>query len=201
MQGIKGKINYINQLDYTDLPYPTTLEKGTSLQPPYPTVAEAGCGLVSACMLIEGLAGIVLTVPEAVAFSVEMGANQFGTNMLCFGQAIADRYGLSFEAVDSMESLLACLDEGGMAILNVGKSKGLFSDGGHFILAVKRTGQEVYILDPSATKEKYSAPYRKGLSRMEYPYVIAAEQTVQEQIANRSPACYLFWNKGEDFNP
>lgn len=48
-------MNYINQLNYKEMPYLTNLECPDSVLARKGTVSRAGCGLCCACMLVEGL--------------------------------------------------------------------------------------------------------------------------------------------------
>lgn len=187
-------MEFICQLNYPELPYPTTLTEEAPLLEPYPSIAKAGCGLCSACMLLEGLTGQKLSLKEAVDFSIQNGANHAGTVMKVFAPAFAEKYGLTCAFSSDREELLSCLGAGGMAILNVGVTNGVFSDGGHFILAAKAEGRRVYILDPAYTPEKYEKPWRKAAVRIEYPYVVADIDTAAEQTAVRTPSYYLFQN-------
>ena len=71
----------LNQLDYENILYPTSLVKGEQPAEPYPSVAKAGCGLICACMLVSILTDKQLEPREAVRISVRAGANHFGTDM------------------------------------------------------------------------------------------------------------------------
>ena len=68
----------LNQLDYENILYPTSLAKGEQPAEPYPSVAKAGCGLICACMLVGILTDKQLEPQEAVRISVRAGANHFG---------------------------------------------------------------------------------------------------------------------------
>lgn len=185
-------MKYISQLDYPALPYPTTLTQEAVLAPPYPSVAVAGCGVVCACMLICELSGQPFSVSDAVALSLEAGANHFGTDMGRLAPVIAQRFHLDYTASNDSSALLACLDQHGLAILHAGKTRGTFSDGGHFLLAVKRQGKYVYIMDPSYTKEKYEKEYRKNKVEIVGDYIVTSVDTIIEETKNRDPSYYLF---------
>ena len=137
----------LNQLDYENILYPTSLVKGEQPAEPYPSVAKAGCGLICACMLVS-----ILTDKE----------------------------------------LMNGLRAGAVAIIHAGKPKGLFSDGGHFVLAAKAEGENIYIIDPSFKQEKYDKDYRQGLFTMEPPYIVVSADNVMDQIKYRMPSWYLF---------
>ena len=75
------------QLDYPDLPYPFHGDGRT--------VANSGCGVCCASMLIERLPGISFPPEEAVRFARRCGArDRFGTNFYILGGALAGRFDL-----------------------------------------------------------------------------------------------------------
>lgn len=182
----------LNQLDYENILYPTSLVKGEQPAEPYPSVAKAGCGLICACMLVSILTDKQLEPQEAVRISVRAGANHFGTDMPIFAKEIAERYGLELSSGSSKEELMNGLRTGAVAIIHAGKPKGLFSDGGHFVLAAKAEGENIYIIDPSFKQEKYDKDYRQGLFTMEPPYIVVSADNVMDQIKYRMPPWYLF---------
>ena len=186
-------MEYINQLEYGFLPYPTTLSpEEESPQMPYPTAAKAGCGLACLCMLGEGLGGEKLSMEQCVELSVACGANRDGTDLRKLGPIMAARWKLDYRESSELAELRQCLRAGGMAILNAGRHHGLFSEGGHFLLAVAERNGMLCILDPSYSKEKYAASHRIDAVRIEYPYVIASLDDVVRETQNRSPSYYLF---------
>lgn len=185
-------IRVLKQMDYEHILYPTSLEPGTTPREPYPSVAKAGCGLICACMLVSALTEKKLEPEEAVRISVEAGANYFGTDMQLFSVKIAELYNLNLSVGTAQAELLEGLHAGAAAILHAGKPQGLFSDGGHFVLAVAAKGEDIYVLDPSFRQEKYDKPYRRGLFHMAPPYVVAPIGVVMEQISYRVPSWYLF---------
>lgn len=185
-------IRVLNQLDYEHISYPTSLEPGAAVREPYPTIAKAGCGLICACMLVSALTEKQLEPEEAIRISMEAGANHFGTDMPIFSAKIAEIYDFKLSVGTEQEELLAGLHAGASAILHAGKPQGLFSDGGHFVLATAAKGTSIYVLDPSFRQEKYEKPYRQGLFILEPPYVVTPVQVVMEQIKYRTPSWYLF---------
>ena len=189
-------MKHINQMQYDWLSYPTTIELDAPLSPPYPSVAKAGCGLCSACMVVEELTGIALSVEACVQLSVSLGANYFGTDMKKLGKGLEEKYRLCMKLSNDVEELVNHLTGGGVAIVNVGKPHGVFSEGGHFIFAQRYEDGRIWLSDPSFTKEKYQQPHRKNAVKLEAGYVIARPETVAEESANRDPAFYLFQKDG-----
>lgn len=163
-----------------------------SPQMPYPTAAKAGCGLACRCMLGESLGGEKLSMAKCVELSVAYGANRDGTNMQKLDPVMAERWALDYRESSDPVELCQCLGSGGMAILNAGRPHGLFSEGGHFLLATAERDGMLWILDPSYSKEKYAASHRIDAVRIEYPYVVASLADVARETQNRSPSYYLF---------
>lgn len=187
---------FVNQLEYEWLEYPTTMFPDAVLERPYPSVAKAGCGLCAAVMLIEALTGRRISVEEAIDLSVQAGANCDGTDMKILSKRIAERFGLKAEFSDELRDLTACLDVGGCAILNTGKKNGLFSDGGHYIMAFRYENERIWIADPSFSEEKYMRQDRVNKVIVKSPFVLALLYDIEEQCGNREPAYYLF--QGEE---
>ena len=186
------KMRQINQLNYPDMQYPTTLEAGAQLCPPYPSVAKAGCGLCCACMLVEKMTGCQLALEECVRWSVEIGANTNGTNMVRLGEAIAERYGLQLAMGNDVDAVLRALQAGGCAVVNVGRTEGLFSDQGHFVLAFQYQNGLIWIADPSYTREKYEKECRRDKVRLEGTCVLVTPEALQREAASRKPGFYIF---------
>lgn len=185
----------ISQLEYEQLLYPTTMEEGAELEPPYPSVAKAGCGLCCVCMLAELLAGETLTVEECIQLSIRTGANRFGTDMGRLAPAAAERYGLELTTGSDIAALRDCLRSGGAAIVHVGRPGGALSDGGHFLLAVKAERGLIWLADPSFSREKYEKPCRRDLVSLEQGYVVISEEGLLREARSRTPSFYYFKRK------
>jgi len=189
-------MKYINQLEYRNLLYPTTLERDAPLCAPYPSVAEAGCGLCCACMMINQLTKKQLSVQQCIDLAIKAGANRFGTDLGLLGNALASRYNLAMQVTDSMTQLTNCLRLGGCAVANVGGDRrgyqGVLSCGGHFVLVSKIDRDKVWILDPAYTEEKYQKPHRRVVTEIQGDYVVTRLVVLEEDTRSRSPAFYLF---------
>lgn len=199
-------MRYINQLEYESIPYPTDLEHPDSEFATHGNIRRAGCGLCSACMVVERLRGIQLSVTECRDISVEVGANHaIGTDMKLLAPEIAKRYRLELETTNDPAQLTRCLHQGGAAIVNVGGDReghtGTFSNGGHYIVAIREKGGLFYILDPSWTPEKYQSSPRRERVREVGKLLLAEESVLQEDTANRSPGYYLFSLKESQETP
>lgn len=187
----------INQLDYETIVYPTTLSPDVSLHPPYPSVAQAGCGLCCSIMLLDFLRQTTVSMEDMITLTVTSMANQNGTDMVRLASALCQQYKLTINTTDSLQTLIDGLNRGGAAILNVGGSSkervGTFSQAGHYILATNTVQSYIQIFDPSFSTEKYSHPDRipriklcKDTSLLVKPAVLA------EDLMLRSPSIYLF---------
>ncbi len=198
---------YINQLDHPNMEYITRLEIPDA--DTHTTIATSGCGLCSACMIVDQLTTRVLTLEHARQISYDTKSNlRYGTSMRTFGPRVAEEFGLEFRATDSEEELAEHLRRGGKAILNVrgtvdGKP-GLFAKSGHYIVAIGISGSEICLLDPSCKEEKYNEPFRKEKVRVSYPFLYTDVENLQGEGSPTVPEgkyIYLFSRKGQTMNP
>lgn len=188
---------FINQNDYPNEPYPTHMEL-----PEHPShnnsIADAGCGLCSACMMVDRLTTETLPLLECRDISMACkGNHDSGTNMLVLGPVIAEKYGLTMTTSNDIEDLKKCLQEGGCAILNPGGDHedgyvGVFTRGGHYIVAISVKDDEFCILDPSLRPDKFDMPERKGKVRVEGKFCYTSSQVILDECSNRDPGFYLF---------
>ncbi len=167
-------------------------------------VYYTGCGICSVCMIVENLTDHKFSVEEGVQMSYDTGANQWaGTSLKRLGPAVAERFGLDFCVTDDLGEVLEHLKRGGMAAALVFVQKdtgiGLFTDSGHYITLVSFDGEDVCILDPSYTEEKYEKEGRKGKVKIAYPFLYAAPEVLHRETTSPkekpSPKYYLFSRK------
>ena len=77
------------QLDYAHIPYPSPTS-------PNGTVADNGCGVCAASMLVENMLRIPFPPEESAALAKACGAREgFGTDMYLYAGALAERFCLS----------------------------------------------------------------------------------------------------------
>lgn len=188
---------YLNQLVYPHISYPTDIDEPESDFAVNGTVKRAGCGLCCACMLVELLTLEHFGLTECRDFAMHLRANHgIGTDMTILAPAIAEKYGLILSKTDDTAELVHCLRDGGKAIVNVGGNReghdGIFSAGGHYVLAVSATACEICILDPSWTKEKYTSEPRKLCVRQQEYWLYCAPGVLDKDKATRTPGYYLF---------
>ena len=190
---------YLNQLDYRNVPYYHNIDNG-GVPEERRWISTSGCGICSACMIVEHLTARTLPLEECVRLSERSGANrQIGTRMQYLGPMIAELYGLEYSSTTDIHVLLEHLQKGGEAAVNVGGDHddhiGLFSKGGHYIVAVSYDGEEVCILDPSYKVGKYEEEGRKGKVRVDYPFVYCSAEDLDADVKNKPIPYFLFKRK------
>lgn len=190
-------MKYLNQLEYPDMPYLTDTDHPDSELSTGGTVLKAGCGLCSACMVVDRLTAEKFSLEECIELSVSTGANHGkGTDMKLLAPALAHRFRLILHTSSDVNELRECLQLGGCAIVNVGGDRerytGTFSKGGHYILALSCTDQEICILDPSYTADKYLDEPRASRIRAEDIWIYCSPEVIARDAANRTPSFYLF---------
>lgn len=176
-------MRYLCQLDYPDIPYPTRMGMPEEERKPT-TVKSSGCGLCSACMVVDLLTDKTFTLEDAVKLSIESKANmKAGTDMTIFGPAFAERFGLEVKRTDDLNEAIVHLQNGGKIIAHVGvpegKPIGLFTKGGHYIVLTATDGKSFCILDPSYAPGKFDIPQRAGrVDDKNAPYLYCDVETV-----------------------
>lgn len=193
---------YINQLELASIPYPTDSKHPDSGNYTEGTIATSGCGICSACMMIDRLCTVPLSVEECRDLAMTCGANiDPGTDMTVLGPVLAEKFDLRLLMSDSTEDLIYYLARGGCAILNPGGDRdgyhGLFTAGGHFIVAVSYRNGEFLILDPSMEEDKFDTEERKGRVRTEGNLIYASPAAIEGDTENRRPRYYIFTRKSD----
>ena len=158
---------YYNQLHYPHVLYPILTDM-PELHQDKVTVKQAGCGLCAASMLVENYKKEEFPLIDCLELSLSCHANHSpGTDMDVLAPAVAQKFNLSVVCTDSELLLKEHLQNGYMAIACVAGDRpeedyvGVFSHGGHFVCVVNMDeNEQVTILDPSQTPDKYSIPER-----------------------------------------
>ncbi len=177
------------QLDYAGVPYP-------SPSSPRGTLADNGCGVCCASMLVESMTGRAFPPEEAARMAKECGAREgFGTAMAIFGPAFAQAFGLSCSVTEDAQEAFGFLREGrGMAIANTLGDRegwtGVFSDSRHFIVLAGLCGEEAAVWDPMYRPGRYDIPGRKGNVRMDGTTAYANVEIIEMDCRTRP--YYLF---------
>ncbi len=188
---------YYNQNNYANVHYP-------SPDLPNATLESGGCGVVSSAMIVENLTGKVTDPKDMAAYAIKKGARvSGGTDLNVMAKAISVDYGLIFTTTSDENLLLNHLKAGGMAIANVGGDRpgyvGVFSDGGHYIVAAGLTDDgKIIVLDPGYYVGKFNKAGRAGKVTISGNYCICDITVLAKDTENRSPSYWLFSKKGED---
>ena len=182
---------YYCQNDYDHVPY-------TNPERPTATIASSGCGVCSACMVVENLLGVSFPVEECAKLAQACGARDgYGTDMIILGKALTEKFPLYQINTDDKNEALAFLHEHkGMVIANPGGDReghiGLFTKGGHYIVLAEACRTTVRILDPSLSPTKFECEGRKGEVFVNGTDIYCDIEAVVDDCANRSPAFYMF---------
>ena len=161
----KGPAFYC-QLDYESVPYPSPTSPNGNL-------ADNGCGVCAASMLIENMLGVPFPPEESAALAKACGAREgYGTDLYIYSKALAERFHLGLADTEDVEEAMAFLrTKKGMVIANVRGNRdgyiGVFSDSGHYILVLDAEGDEIAVLDSCYRPGRFDIPGRAGKVRME----------------------------------
>ena len=167
---------YMNQLKHIDIPYNHNMAHGGAPEERR-NVSTSGCGLCSACMVVDALTDKRLELEDCVRLSEDNAANlELGTDMTVLGPVIAEKFGLVYTNTESLDEAIAHLQRGGQIICHVSHpegSIGLFTARSHYIVITSTDGKDFCILDPSYKEGKFDIPERLGKvddSRAPYLY-------------------------------
>ena len=195
-------MKYINQLEYSHIPYPTKVKmEDVPEEKKKTTVRSSGCGLCSACMAVDILTDKTLDIEDCVHISEDCLANHAsGTDMSILGPVIAEKFGLSYAKTNDLDEAIEHLRAGGVIITLVGvpqgASIGLFTKGGHYMLIISTDGKEFCFLDPSYSAEKYKLPERIGrVNEDNAPYLYTDVHTLDSETKPGKVKYHLFARK------
>ena len=190
-------MHYVNQLGYPHVHYEHNVDHGGVI-PERRNIATSGCGLCSACMVVENLTTKHLSVEECVKLTEACGANAtVGSRMRILGPVIAERYGLEYCATNDPNEVTDCLRKGGQVIANVTGDhddyKGLFSDrSGHYVVIIAVDGEELCVLDPSYRFGKFDTDERRNKVRLDIPFIYCSLADMEADVAACEIHYYLF---------
>ena len=185
-------MKYYNQRRYPHIPYPQFMAFPDDPRCKEETVSDGGCGLCSACMVVDHLTMKTLSVRECARLSMEHLANHGdGTDMTVLGPVIAEKYGLEYAASDDIKAAMETVRDGGRVIALVKGStperRGIFSNGGHFVLIISAAEDEICILDPNWSEKKYAAAAEAGLIRMDGCFLYAPGELLHRETMVPNP--------------
>ena len=174
-----------NQNEYADISYPA---KGYETA----TIKSGGCGVCAAVNVVGALTGKAISVRVMRDLAVNGGARvSGGTDMRRLASLICGRYGLKVATTSSLPELQRHLIRGGVAICN-SAGRGMFSTGGHYVVALGILGGKVCIADPGLYTGKYSTAARKTKVTVSGDLVFADAETLNADCIGRAPRYYLF---------
>lgn len=183
-------MSFYRQLDYEHVPYP-------SPSSPNGNLANNGCGVCCAAMIVEALTGQSFPPEQAAVMAKECGAREgFGTDMRIFAPVFAPAKGLHWVSTTDTEVVRAFMESGkGMAIANtVGDREdwvGVFSDSRHYITLCGWDNGTVAVWDPMLSPGRYDTPGRLGKVRLDGNTAYADFSVVVNDCVGR--LYYLFW--------
>ena len=189
---------YLNQLNYRHVHYAHNVENG-GVPEERQCIATSGCGLCCACMMVDHLTYHELSLEECIRMTYETRANRLiGSRLELLGPALAEKFNLEYRYSNEIEDVLQCLRDGGEVIINVGGNRedyvGLYSHGGHYIIAIGYDGKEMCILDPSYKEGKYDIEARAGKVRVDFPFTYCKPEYIVEDTLNK-PICYHLFKR------
>ena len=193
-------MRYLNQLEYRHIPYITHTKDDDILDKVY-NVARSGCGLCCLCMAVDALTTKQLPLEECVSLSEGCGANYgAGTDLSMLSPVVAEKFDLDYRNTSDQGEMLRHLQAGGYAIVHVkrlpGDEVGLFTKSGHYMSVIATDGEEVCILDPSYTPEKYHLEGREGkVDDKNAPFLYCHKDTLHAHTTWDKPKYHLFSRK------
>ncbi|MBQ4342254.1 MAG: hypothetical protein IJC38_00020 [Erysipelotrichaceae bacterium] len=154
------------QLNYEHVFYP-------SLTSPNGNIANNGCGVCCASMVIESLTETKFPIEESARFAKNSGAREgFGTDMSILAPALAKQFQLKVEKTIDPQRVLEFLQSGkGLVIANPAGDRegwiGVFADSRHYVVVASASGSEIEVWDPMYRPGRYDVPKRAGKVRMD----------------------------------
>lgn len=102
---------------------------------------------------------------------------------------LANYTAIPFKPTQSVVELSTALSSGKVAIINSGG--GVFSTGGHYLVALRMAGERVVLFDPNLYAGKYDKPNRTMVT-VKGALITAPASVVAADCANRNPSFYIF---------
>lgn len=174
-----------NQNEYGDLSY---------IAPGYPsaTIKSGGCGVCAAVNVVGALDGKCISVRVMRDLAINGGARvSGGTDMKRLSSLICKQYGLQCTQTSSITELQAHLKRGGVAICNTA-GRGMFSTGGHYIVALGMLDGKVCFADSGLYTGKYSTAARRAKVTVSGDLIFAKPGVLDADCVGRWPRYYLF---------
>ena len=173
-----------NQNAYGGLSYPA---------PGYPsaTVKSGGCGVCAAVNAVGALTGKSVSVKAMRDLAISCGARvSGGTDMKKLTQQLCKTYGLKCVQSNHLSELTAHLKAGGVAICNTA-GRGMFSTGGHYVVALGFLGDKLCLADPGLYVGKYATARRRAAVQVSGDLLLTDAATLDADCVGRWPRYYL----------
>lgn len=148
-------------------------------------------------MVVETLLGYPFPLEKSADFALEHGARvPGGTDMGVLSRALEEAFGLKVTRTDSITVLRAALEQGSIAVVNVGGDragyKGVFSDSGHYLVVLAEAPDGRLVLaDPYLYAGKYDKPHRQAVEVVGN-LLYAPPDVVNKDAENRRPRYTVF---------
>lgn len=178
-----------NQNDYAGIAYPA---------PGYmtATIKSGGCGVCASVNAVGALTGKMVAVQLMRDLAVEGGARvSGGTNMQKLTALVCQKYNLRCATTSSISVLRSHLKKGGVAICNTA-GNGMFSTGGHYVVALGELSGKICIADPGLYTGKYSGAKRRAKVTVSGDLLLADAGTLDADCSGRWPRYYLLSKGG-----
>ena len=195
-------MKHIIQRKYSYIPYPQIMDEPDNPRGKKGTIRSGGCGICSACMIVDQLTTEKFSVRECAQLSFSVGGNHAdGTDMTRLGPALAEKFNLAYRETYDVAEAVKALHEGGRVIALVGgiepDNRGIFTAGGHYIVLIAADEQdEICILDPNWTSKTFPKWEKQGLVRTDGTLVFTTPAVLhQEGKKLGDPTYYIFRRK------
>ena len=193
-------MRHINQRRYSYIPYPQHTEEPDNPRGKKVTVRNGGCGLCSACMVVDQLTTEKFSVREAAELSVAVGGSHgSGTDMEVFGPVVAEKFNLDFGMTSDINEAIEAIRDGGRVIARMANlephHKGIFTKKDHYITVIAATIDEVCIFDPSWSSKKFTKWEKEGLVRLDGTLVYTTPEILHNERNTFVPSYYIFRRK------
>lgn len=161
------------------------------------SIYNSACGPASLCNALRAAriadVGLETMCKLAVAAKARVDG---GTDMPVLLKAAAAKHGFTYKATSKNADLLAHLKAGDVAIMNQGSTYQVFSNGGHFVVAVAAFGETITVLDSYWNDSKYLTWPTHHAKRTGQKGVVTATLTqCGKATIDRSPSYYLISKK------
>ena len=143
-------------------------------------------------MLVENLLEVPFPPEKAAEWALERGARgPYGTDMEKLLELASAEWGFK---VEKKELFSAPVFKKSAVIINVSgdisEKKGIFSTGGHYVMAIFSLGETVAVLDPYLYSGKYSGTYRRAFARERDGIVYTTAEALSLDSRGRTPPFY-----------